>query len=209
MKMASSDDEDQEINVDDNSQSSGSFYNNQADGNDNQDRISSGRRESDSEATDFDRSPSPLYYNKSPFYNDEIKPDRSRSTSPVETSSAGSMLPFSISRLLSEKVRCDENLDGSDRMDPLAFYHSQLNPLQTARLPGLFYGAGGGVIRVPAHRPGGPGMPPGMPGCPMPGGLGTPFPWLAAMDPAFQRSAAAAAFASQVVKERLTGELFS
>ncbi|XP_071441605.1 T-cell leukemia homeobox protein 3 [Hetaerina americana] len=52
------------------------------------------------------------------------------------------------------------------------------------------YGAGGGgtVIRVPAHRP--PGVP----------ALASPFPWLASLDP-LQRSAA---FASHVVKERLS-----
>lgn len=50
--------------------------------------------------------------------------------------------------------------------------------------------APGGVIRVPAQRP----PPPG-------------FPWLA-MDPTslMHRSAAAAAFASHLVKERLSGE---
>ncbi|PSN53277.1 hypothetical protein C0J52_24665 [Blattella germanica] len=81
-----------------------------------------------------------------------------------------------------------------------------LCPLTAA---GLVYSTAAGVIRVPAHRP----PPPPPLGGPTGGGNGTvpalaaPFPWLAAsMDPAsLQRSAAAAAFASQVVKERLTG----
>lgn len=216
--MAASDDEEQEINVDENSRSSGSYYNqNEEDrGSDqqNEDERASrhGSRGSESEGTDFERSRSPLFYKgpRSPYFHDDvIKADRSRSTSPVETASTGSVLPFSISRLLSEKRRRDEGGDLKDRVDSFALYQSGLAQLHGSRLPGLLYGAGG-VIRVPAHRPGGPGLPPGLPpglqGGPMPA-LGAPFPWLAAMDPAFQRSAAAAAFASQVVKERLTGML--
>lgn len=206
--MAASDDEDQEINVDENSRSSGSYYNQNEDdrGSDQQNDASrQGSRGSESEGTDFERSRSPVFYKgpRSPYFHDDvIKADRSRSTSPVETATTGSVLPFSISRLLSEKGG-----DLKDRVDSFALYQSGLAQLHGSRLPGLLYGAGG-VIRVPAHRPGGPGLPPGLPpglqGGPM-HGLGAPFPWLAAMDPAFQRSAAAAAFASQVVKERLTG----
>lgn len=84
--------------------------------------------------------------------------------------------------------------------------------LPTAALAaaGLVYNTAAGVIRVPAHRP----APPPPLGGPAGGGttavpaLAAPFPWLAtaSMDPtSLQRSAVAAAFASQVVKERLTG----
>ncbi|KDR22945.1 hypothetical protein L798_00282 [Zootermopsis nevadensis] len=84
--------------------------------------------------------------------------------------------------------------------------------LPTAALAaaGLVYNTAAGVIRVPAHRPPPPaplGGPAGA-GSPAVPALAAPFPWLAAasMDPtSLQRSAAAAAFASQVVKERLTG----
>lgn len=212
--MAASEDEDQEINVDENSRSSGgSYYQQDEDRHTGEgSRPENGRTSpcrTDSEGTDFERSRSPVFYRKSsssPYYQDVIKSDRSRSGSPVETST-NSVLPFSISRLLSEKRRQSDSDDFKDRIDPIALYQSGLAQLHGGRLPGLFYGAGG-VIRVPAHRPGGPGMPTGIPsglqGGPM-HGLGAPFPWLAAMDPAFQRSAAAAAFASQVVKERLTG----
>ncbi|XP_021942652.1 homeobox protein Nkx-6.1 [Zootermopsis nevadensis] len=83
--------------------------------------------------------------------------------------------------------------------------------LPTAALAaaGLVYNTAAGVIRVPAHRPPPPaplGGPAGA-GSPAVPALAAPFPWLAAasMDPtSLQRSAAAAAFASQVVKERLT-----
>ncbi|KAF4532752.1 hypothetical protein B566_EDAN007719 [Ephemera danica] len=67
--------------------------------------------------------------------------------------------------------------------------------------PGLaaHYSPAGTVIRVPAHRP-----PSTSAGGTLQGGsipaLASPFPWLASMDP-LQRSAA---FASHVVKERLT-----
>ena len=75
---------------------------------------------------------------------------------------------------------------------------------------GLVYSTAAGVIRVPAHRPPPPpplGAPSGAAGNGVPP-LAAPFPWLAAasMDAtSLQRSAAAAAFPSQVVKERLTG----
>ena len=78
---------------------------------------------------------------------------------------------------------------------------------------GLVYSTAAGVIRVPAHRPPPPpplGAPSGAAGNAVPP-LAAPFPWLAAasMDAtSLQRSAAAAAFASQVVKERLTGNNF-
>jgi len=85
--------------------------------------------------------------------------------------------------------------------------------LPTAALAaaGLVYNTAAGVIRVPAHRPPPPpplGAPSGAGGAAVPA-LAAPFPWLAAasLDPtSLQRSAAAAAFASQVVKERLTGK---
>lgn len=59
---------------------------------------------------------------------------------------------------------------------------------------GLLYNSAAGVIRVPAHRP------PPLAAAPA-------FPWLA-LDPAILHRSAAAAFASQVVKERLTGQSY-
>lgn len=56
---------------------------------------------------------------------------------------------------------------------------------------GLLYSPAAGVIRVPAHRP-------------APLAAAPAFPWLA-LDPALLHRSAAAAFASQVVKERLSG----
>ncbi|KAK9718059.1 hypothetical protein QE152_g23385 [Popillia japonica] len=60
-------------------------------------------------------------------------------------------------------------------------------------MPSGFYGQG--VLRVPAHRPLGGGSP---------GAVFAPWTTLG-LDPVLQRSAAAAAFASQVVKDRLAG----
>ncbi|XP_069674235.1 homeobox protein Nkx-6.1 isoform X2 [Periplaneta americana] len=82
-------------------------------------------------------------------------------------------------------------------------------PTAALAAAGLVYNTAAGVIRVPAHRPPPPpplGAPAGAGSTAVPA-LAAPFPWLAAasMDPtSLQRSAAAAAFASQVVKERLT-----
>lgn len=160
--------------------------------------------------------------------------DRSDSNSPLENSTAGAVLPFSISRLLSrEKRQYEEDDRHSDRTTPspkksgdeknrsgevyedsgLALYsHPAIVQFaagglnSSSRVPGFLYNTSTGVIRVPAHRPPLPGTLPSAPGAPNIPALGSPFPWLAAMDPSFQRSAAAAAFASQVVKERLTGK---
>lgn len=161
--------------------------------------------------------------------------DRSDSSSPLGNTTAGAVLPFSISRLLSrEKRQYEEDDRHSDRTTPspkksgdeknrsgesydesgLALYShpaivqfaaGSLNA--SSRVPQFLYNTSTGVIRVPAHRPPLPGSLPSAPGAPNIPALGSPFPWLAAMDPSFQRSAAAAAFASQVVKERLTGKL--
>lgn len=165
--------------------------------------------------------------------------ERSESSSPLETSTASSaVLPFSISRLLSREKRHSEDDDRhSDRSTPspkksltdennrtaegfddsalglyphpaiVQFAAGGLNAAST-RMPGFLYNTSAGVIRVPAHRPpvpGGISAPPGASTIPV---MGSPFPWLAAMDPSFQRSAAAA-FASQVVKERLSGKFFN
>lgn len=171
------------------------------------------------------------------YYPDLIRAksdDRSESNSPLERSTAGAVLPFSISRLLSREKRQFEDDDRhSDRTTPspkrsaeernrsvetyeesglglyshpaiVQFAAGGLNA--SSRVPGFLYNTSTGVIRVPAHRPPLPGSLPAPPGAPNIPALGSPFPWLAAMDPSFQRSAAAAAFASQVVKERLTGE---
>lgn len=160
--------------------------------------------------------------------------DRSESGSPLETSTASAVLPFSISRLLSREKRHSEEDDRhSNRTTPspkrsadernrgvesfedstlglyphpaiVQFAAGGLNA--SSRMPSFLYNTSAGVIRVPAHRPPLAGALSGPPGAsPIPA-LGSPFPWLAAMDPSFQRSAAAAAFASQVVKERLSGK---
>jgi hypothetical protein len=182
---------------------------------------------------------------------------------PSSASSAGQVLPFSISRLLGADFEANNNsVNGSrhggisattaDKGVPALLLHPQgqheaitslythpaivqfsgttsgvrtstpggLCPvsagLPTAALAaaGLVYNTAAGVIRVPAHRP----APPPPLGGPAGGGttsvpaLAAPFPWLAAasMDPtSLQRSAAAAAFASHVVKERLTGRPYT
>jgi len=182
---------------------------------------------------------------------------------PSSTSSAGQVLPFSISRLLGADFEANNNSLNSSRpggisgaaekgASSLLLYpqghglsqHEAITSLYShpaivqfsgtttsgvrtnisgglcpvsAGLPtaalaaaGLVYNTAAGVIRVPAHRPPPPpalGAPAGAGGTAVPA-LAAPFPWLAAasMDPtSLQRSAAAAAFASQVVKERLTG----
>ncbi|XP_019870117.1 T-cell leukemia homeobox protein 3 isoform X2 [Aethina tumida] len=115
---------------------------------------------------------------------------RSHCSSPenVSTShsSTNTTLPFSISNLLGK------NFEQKPESDAGALYQhpgfQQRSPL--GLVPSGFYGQG--VLRVPAHRPlGGPGSP------------GAVFnPWIS-LDPVLQRSAAAAAFASQVVKDRL------
>lgn len=161
--------------------------------------------------------------------------ERSESGSPLETSTASAVLPFSISRLLSREKRHSEEDDrhsdrttpspkrsGDDRnRGPEGFEDSALGLYPhpaivqftagglnaSSRMPGFLYNTSAGVIRVPAHRPPLTGALSGPPGASAIPALGSPFPWLAAMDPSFQRSAAAAAFASQVVKERLSGKL--
>ncbi|XP_063236591.1 T-cell leukemia homeobox protein 3 [Bacillus rossius redtenbacheri] len=103
-------------------------------------------------------------------------------------------LNFSISRLLGSDSKPRPQQPPPER-PPAAAHHDAAVAahLYSLQRPGaaLLYGAG--VIRVPAHRPPPLGVAP------------PPFPWLAAVDPAsLHRSAAAAAFASHVVKERLT-----
>lgn len=127
-------------------------------------------------------------------------------------------LPFSISRLLGKHFddidkrrnsgesddRSDQDTESESARDeakdsssvPLNFSHTQgLYPNSGLLLrPGLGLGGGygfsnnPGVVRVPAHR-----------------ALGALGAWGVALDP--MRQAAAAAFAHQVVKDRLNGEL--
>lgn len=106
------------------------------------------------------------------------------------------VLPFSISNLLGK------NFEQKSEPDSVSLYHQNSALLQQrgtlgGLVPSGFYGQG--VLRVPAHRPlGGPGSPAG----------GSVFtPWTLGLDPVLQRSAAAAAFATQVVKDRLAGLL--
>lgn len=125
----------------------------------------------------------------------EPRSSRSRCSTPenVTTShSSNTTLPFSISNLLGK------NFEQKQELDPGVLYQNPAGIFQHRGALGLgpssFYGQG--VLRVPAHRPlGGPGSPP------------TPMftPWTLGLDPVLQRSAAAAAFASQVVKDRLAG----
>lgn len=117
-------------------------------------------------------------------------------------SSPPSSLPFSISRLLGETSSTrSASLATTDAFTSL-YSHPAMMGLKSVPHQSLLYAPGAGVIRVPAHRPPPPGAgPPGLHGPP----LTAPFPWLA-MDPSvMHRSAAAAAFASQIVKERLSG----
>lgn len=105
--------------------------------------------------------------------------------------SAGESAPlaFSISRLLGEST-----VTRSDRAAQETITSLYSHPAALAVYPGA------GVIRVPAHRP----APPGLQGPP----LGAPFPWLA-LDPALVHrtaAAAAASFASSLVKDRLSGQ---
>ncbi|XP_045475103.1 T-cell leukemia homeobox protein 3-like [Harmonia axyridis] len=115
---------------------------------------------------------------------------RSRCSSPENGSTtSNATLPFSISNLLGKNFEQKAEIG-----DPGVLYHSAGLFSQRAALglmPASFYGQG--VLRVPAHRPvGGSGSP------------GAVFnPWTLGLDPVLQRSAAAAAFASQVVKDRL------
>ncbi|KAG8269270.1 hypothetical protein J6590_004566 [Homalodisca vitripennis] len=100
-------------------------------------------------------------------------------------------LPFSISRLLGDSPTSRAVVPGTP--DIASLYSHPALGLKAPQ--GLLYSPAAGVIRVPAHRPPPPGPP-----------LAAPFPWLA-IDPALMhRSAAAAAFASQVVKERLSAQ---
>lgn len=123
---------------------------------------------------------------------------RSPCSSPenVPTSSTNTVLPFSISNLLGKNFEQKSEADGV-----ASFYHQNPGIFQQARsglgglVPAGFYGQG--VLRVPAHRPlGGPGSPVG----------GVFNPWTLGLDPVLQRSAAAAAFATQVVKDRIAGK---
>lgn len=155
-----------------------------------------------------------------PFY-ERRSDERSMSPSPPPSSTSsnnGQSLPFSISRLLGKDIDVRRSVVDKEKYnqaemmqnESLLYAHPALMFNRTPGLcvgtygGGLVYNTAAGVIRVPAHRPG--GLPP--PGGPGAGGFPAGhFPWLPGMDHAsLQRSAAAAAFASQVVKERLTGK---
>lgn len=135
--------------------------------------------------------------------NSDSEPRSSRShcsspeTAPNSHSSTSTVLPFSISNLLGKHFDDKSEPESPEIPSHLTYHphgiHQQRGGIG-AFIPSGYYGQG--VLRVPAHRPvGGPGSP------------GTVFnPWALGLDPVLQRSAAAAAFASQVVKERLSGE---
>lgn len=136
--------------------------------------------------------------------NSDSEPHSARShcsspeTAPNSHSSTSTTLPFSISNLLGKHFDDKSESEGPEITNQLSFHphgiHHQRNGLG-GFIPSGYYGQG--VLRVPAHRPlGGPGSP------------GAVFnPWTLGLDPVLQRSAAAAAFASQVVKDRLAGKL--
>lgn len=109
--------------------------------------------------------------------------------------SPSAALTFSISRLLGEMPgRSDQATQ-----ETITSLYTHPAALGLKAPPGLVY-PGAGVIRVPAHRP----APPGLQGPP----LAAPFPWLA-LDPALVHrtaAAAAASFASSLVKDRLSGQ---
>lgn len=102
-------------------------------------------------------------------------------------------LPFSISSLLGERP-------GESHGDVVEYHHSVGSMFAHRALVGpaaaALYPPTAGVLRVPAHRPlAASASPPGV------------FaPWPLGLDPVLHRSAAAAAFASQVVKDRLSGK---
>lgn len=112
---------------------------------------------------------------------------------PQSHPSTNTTLPFSISNLLGKNFE-----EKSESEVATSFYEHQSGLLQNRGalagfMPSGFYGQG--VLRVPAHRPLGGGSP---------GAVFAPWTTLG-LDPVLQRSAAAAAFASQVVKDRLAG----
>ncbi|XP_030757683.1 T-cell leukemia homeobox protein 3-like [Sitophilus oryzae] len=122
---------------------------------------------------------------------------RSRCSSPDnETSShtsTKSALPFSISNLLGKDFDHKPETDTATLYQTPAGFFQQRGAF-SGLVPSGFYPQG--VLRVPAHRPlGGPGSPPAT--------TAVFNPWTLSLDPVLQRSAAAAAFASQVVKDRL------
>ncbi|CAG9817243.1 unnamed protein product [Phaedon cochleariae] len=124
----------------------------------------------------------------------EARSLRSHCSSPENVTTPSNHLPFSISNLLGKNF---EHQKADD--DAAALYQSTAGLFQhrspLGLVPAGFYGQG--VLRVPAHRPlGGPGSPPPPPMF---------NPWALGLDPVLQRSAAAAAFATQVVKDRLAG----
>ncbi|XP_066137893.1 T-cell leukemia homeobox protein 3-like [Euwallacea fornicatus] len=120
---------------------------------------------------------------------------RSHCSSPDNESSSHtstkSALPFSISNLLGKNFehKSDTDTGGTLYPNPSGLFQPRS---ALGLVPSGFYGHG--VLRVPAHRPLGPGSPPG---------ASVFNPWTLSLDPVLQRSAAAAAFASQVVKDRL------
>lgn len=185
MSSVHSDDDQEEINVDSDSRLSGQY-----------DR-SIASEDRDSEHSFNDR------YRDSP--NDHMTDTQQRVN-----------LPFSISRLLGKQFedidkrrnsgesddRSDQDTESESAKDdakdtglPLNFTHNPgLYPNSSLLLrPGLSLGGGygfpsnPGVVRVPAHR-----------------ALGALGAWGVALDP--MRQAAAAAFAHQVVKDRLNGK---
>lgn len=129
----------------------------------------------------------------------EARSSRSHCSSPenVSTShsSTSTTLPFSISNLLGKNF--DQKPSESD---VAALYQTHASVFQQQRnalgglVPSGFYGQG--VLRVPAHRP--------LAGPASPGAVFNPWTTLG-LDPVLQRSAAAAAFASQAIKDRLAG----
>lgn len=146
---------------------------------------------SDHELTEEDHEINVLDTDSRLSHSESERSIRSRCSSPEGGSSTtNATLPFSISNLLGKNF---EHKSESDELPCHPAYHQPSLLQQRGFVPPGFYGQG--VLRVPAHRPlGGPSSP------------GAVFgPWTLGLDPVLQRSAAAAAFASQVVKDRLAG----
>lgn len=130
-------------------------------------------------------------------------------------SSSSSTLPFSISRLLGadKSIGNNQSYEHTNSYTNTELSSQYLNsPMLTiskvTEAKSVIFSPTGGVIKVPAHRPDSNSLNGSNQIHQNPSVLTSSFPWLT-VDPTvlMQRSAAAAAvLASQVAKERLTGQ---
>ena len=132
-------------------------------------------------------------------------------TNVITTSSASSSppstLPFSISRLLGGEKTSNNHFDDARFLgaDPASLYSS--SALFKNVPDSIIYSAAGGVIRVPAHRPGANGGVIGSTLYQNPA-LASQLSWLPVDPSAYIQRSAAAVIASHVAnaKERFNGE---